>query len=179
MESPQPKEKNWFQRHPVWTVVLALLAVFMIVGAASNNSQSTNTASSSTPTPTPAPAVSSTTQQVDAWFTKYGEPVSSILATDLGKLRSDANNENMAASSNDCQQVETEVTIAQSDPAIPDSSMEKNWSTGLASWESGAQDCVSGVAGMDTGLITQGGSEMQQGTTAIEAVAAEIKQLNQ
>lgn len=47
--SDKQKQKNWFKRHKVWTAVIALLLLFMIIGAAnSGNKTTTNNATAST-----------------------------------------------------------------------------------------------------------------------------------
>jgi hypothetical protein len=47
--SDKHKQKNWFKRHKIWTTVIALLVLFMIIGAAnSGKNTSTNNATAST-----------------------------------------------------------------------------------------------------------------------------------
>jgi hypothetical protein len=46
--SDQHKKKNWFKRHKVWTTAIALLILFMIIGAANSGKTNTNNSSAST-----------------------------------------------------------------------------------------------------------------------------------
>lgn len=58
-----PKKKNWFERHKVLSVIIAIIAFFSIIGTASNHGGTSTT--STTPTPTPAAAAPAPVQPWD------------------------------------------------------------------------------------------------------------------
>ena len=107
---------------------------------------------------------SSTEQQVSTWETKYGSIVRAI-ANDLGNAGNAGSS--TVAMGNACQQLEADVKTAQADPAIPASSIEKNWSSSLSYLSSGSKDCVQGIENNNQNQINQAGLEFDHGTDAL------------
>jgi hypothetical protein len=59
---PQPKRRGWPRRHPIWSTLIAILALFVIIGAATNGGGSTK-ASSTTADPSPRPVSTPTVRK--------------------------------------------------------------------------------------------------------------------
>ncbi len=48
------KQKNWFKRHPVWSVVIGIFVFLIIIGIFSNNSTDNNSQNTNQPNPNQA-----------------------------------------------------------------------------------------------------------------------------
>lgn len=114
--------------------------------------------------------------QMSSWYTKYGAILSSI-TNDLGQISKDSSNQNESALLTDCQTLGTDVTTAQSYPAIPDNTTEQHWSSALTYLNSASQDCIQGLNNNDANQITQAVNEISQATTQLNEATNAINQI--
>lgn len=92
-------------------------------------------------------------------------------------MSKDASNNDSSAVSNDCQQINSDVTTAQNFPAIPYAQTASDFSSALSYYQSGSQDCVTAISNNDASGLSQAVNEISQGTTKIEAAASDITKL--
>lgn len=145
-------------------------------GSADNAGITSGTSNTSTTTPNPtASSPPTTAQQITTWDQSYGSSFTT-LANDMSATGTDASNEDLTALAIDCQKLQTDITTAQDDPAIPSETIEQHYSSALSYYSSGAQDCVQGVANVDANQLDQAASEFTQGTTQIEAATQALQQ---
>jgi hypothetical protein len=188
---------NWLKRH---VGLISIIVVIVIVSLIATRSQPLQLSANSTPTistkkavaqttsktktgpTTVKPAITSATsaEQVGIWFSTYGS-IANAMRSDYSSLTVDdsTTNENISAVGVDCKQVFKDAQTAQSAPVIPDTSMQKIWASALTSYSAGAQNCIEGVNEADVNLITQGNSEIAQGTASLNLVTQSIEQLAQ
>ena len=162
----------------IWGVGAAIGAVLHNKNVASKTTPSATPALTSTPSPKPTPTpTNSTAVAVSDWYTSYGSSVVSAFTADASAIEADANNSDETTMNSDCQKMSQDIAKGQNAPAIPDSSLEKDWSAALADYQSSAQDCMNGINDDDTNLISQAATEMTSGNTAIANVTAGVKAL--
>ena len=134
--------------------------------AATVNSKPNNTAQKQ-------PPATNTAAKITAWDTKYGYIIQS-LQNDFGQLSKDAGNSDVAAVGKDCQQINTDITTAQSFPAIPDAQSASDFSSALTYYQEGSSQCVTAINNNDANGLVQAAQLMSQGTTKISATAKDI-----
>jgi len=160
--------------------VAAFIASAIIAGiiSAITHSSSTPTASSnSNNQATQAQATQPTTAQLVAdWSSKYNH-IFSTLASDSSNISTDGKNVDSTSMNSDCKQLKTDVSTAQSYPAIPDPQTANDWSSALSYFADAAQDCIDGTANLDASLLTKSANELNEGTTKTVATTADIKAL--
>lgn len=115
-------------------------------------------------------------QLLQDWFGKYGY-IFHTISDDAAQTGKDAKNNDNSAVIKDCQKMLADITIAQGFPAIPDAQTASDFSSGLNYHATGAQICITEWQNMDTTLISQYTSAIDQGNIKMEAVATDIDNL--
>jgi hypothetical protein len=186
------RKGNFFTRNKALTAIWGILLLICIgvglgssnttntsdkTAASSNNSSSTNKpASELRSQATTTTAAQTPAQKVGAWYTNYGT-IFTLLSNDLTAIGTDAGNQNIAGLNADCVQLQTDLTTAQNDPAIPDTNTEDHWSAGIADDNAGAQACIDGTNNDDASEIEEASTDFTTGNSEVLQAAQAIKAL--
>jgi hypothetical protein len=103
----------------------------------------------------------------EASWVATNRSVLNALQFDFSAISGDAKNVNLQALRGACHQLHTDTATAQSLPPIPDSRLEKDWSTALTDYGSAATACTDGMDQNSSGLIDQAVSDIQDGNQAL------------
>lgn len=152
-------------------IALIVWGVSALVGGGGKKKtvNSQNTASTA-PAQTPQ---ATTASKITAWDSKYGY-IFQTLQGDFSQMSKDAGNGNSTAVGNDCQQINTDVTTAQSFPAIPDAQSASDFSSALAYYQEGSSQCVTATNNSDANGLSQAAQLFNQGNTKIAATTKDI-----
>jgi len=132
--------QRWTPKRLLITFVAALAGVVggtLIANAITGNSSSSNDAMSS-------------------WMGSYGTAFLGV-SHDVSAVGTDANAQNPSTATlrADCARLQADVRHGQGDPPMPLVSLQAQWSVILTNLSKGAQDCVTGIDQLNSGLIDQ------------------------
>ena len=157
----------------LFVIIIATLGVTL--GACSTATTTPKAASSNSGSTGSTGNTGSTTASLYSWWQSV-QTAANAIAADGGSIQTDANNQDLNAVGTDCQSLLSDVQSAQSDPPVPNSLMEINWSTALSDYEAGAKDCIDGVDNYDVTKIRQATTELDNGTQQINELTNAVKQ---
>jgi len=175
-QSPKPKDDKKGSTLGGIIVIVVFLALViwgisaLVGGGSKKKIVNTNNTASTVPVQTPQ---ATTASKITAWDTKYGY-IFTTIENDFSQMSKDASNNNATAVGNDCQQINTDVTTAQSFPAIPDAQSASDFSSALTYYQEGSSQCVTAINNNDANGLTQASQLMSQGTAKITATASDI-----
>jgi hypothetical protein len=155
-------------------IVFAAIPLAFVVGCGSSSS-SGNTASGAT-TDAAAPsldAVTPSASSLQTWYQGGGKTALDKLTAALGAV-ANGNPADTASTRTACLDLGTTVSADIGYPPIPDQSIQAHWSAALAHFKNSSSDCVAGIDGNDTSLITLSGSEVDEGTSELKAADAAL-----
>jgi hypothetical protein len=107
-----------------------------------------------------------TTQQMSAWYNKYGESSMSTLTTDVTQLNSEGTT-NDTAIEKTCTQLFDDAIKVEAKAPIPNNSVENSWANALNTLVNGAEDCQTGADDSDASQLTTAIGQISQGMAAL------------
>lgn len=109
------------------------------------------------------------------WFASYGANYLQV-SHDAAKVNIDssATNVDLPTVRSDCKQLATDVVTAQSNPPMPDRTLEPTWSGILVQLKNAAQLCISGIDQQSSTQLTQAGVDMGNAGTKYLQLAKEV-----
>jgi len=150
-------------------------AAAMSYTAGSNTGASSTSTEANTSATTPSPKPT-TKQLVNSWYKSYDYLVTD-LQSDFTQAQTDAQNNDMSGLSDDCSSIVSDSSLAQGKPAIPDASIQTNWSTALSDESAGGNACEQAITNNDTSELNQATTDFNNGSTALSAATNAIKAL--
>lgn len=171
MDNQVTKSKKTHTKRNVIVGIIVVLAIIGII--APKNSPKTKTIATTKKT-TLSNKVPAVDYQVASWEKKYN-PIFTLLGSDMGAFTKDAKALNYSAVTTDCQNIESDSSMAQSYPAIPSPSIEQYWSDMLSNLNAGGQDCVSAVKNVDANQMTQAGNEFTKANTDLSTISGALQ----
>jgi hypothetical protein len=99
-------------------------------------------------------------------ITAVGRDVGSLVTS----LPAAVSSKDTATAKSQCQALSTDVAAAQALPAIPNASLQEQWSTLLTKLATAAQKCTSGVADSDYTSIEDASSSITDGSRGLGRV---------
>jgi len=115
---------------------------------------------------------SSYDQAMGKWMSSYGSHYLGV-SHDVATVNSATDATSLGAA---CAKLQGDVDVAQADPAMPLSSLERQWSVVLSNLSTAAADCVNGIDQADSGLINTAQSHMFNASEAYLALVKAIQQ---
>ena len=107
-----------------------------------------------------------TGSSLQSWWSSVQSDAHAI-GSDGNQISTDANNNDQAAVQSDCQSLLTDTQAAQSDPAVPNTLMQVNWSSALSDYAAGAQACINGDFNTATSDLDNGNNQLTDLANAI------------
>jgi hypothetical protein len=101
------------------------------------------------------------------WMASYGSNVLNV-SHDVSRVNVDAaavTSGDFSAVRADCVRLAADVHLAQSNPQMPDATLESSWSIILVDLQSGARACTSGIDQNSKVLLTQAGTDFGKTAT--------------
>ena len=120
---------------------LALSAAFLGACGASNTGAPVTGSNNSAASTNSSVA---TSNPLADWYQATGQTDMTTIATDATAIGNDGTNGNYGNYATDCGTLQTDVSTAQSNPIIPDSTLNNYWQTGLNDLSHGAAACING-----------------------------------
>lgn len=159
----------------IFGVVLIICLIVAFGGGGDKKTGSSTNAANTTPASQAItqPDTLSTASKIATWNTKYGY-IFQTLGNDFNQMSKDADNSNPVLVSNDCQQINTDVTTAQNFSAIPDAQTASDFSSALTYYQEGSQQCVTAISNNDANGIVQAAQIISRGTDKINATNTDI-----
>jgi hypothetical protein len=105
---------------------------------------------------------SSNLHGMGAWMSSYGSRYLSV-SHDVSNVTLAADAPSLRAG---CVKLQSDVGKAQSDPAMPLSSLERQWSVILPNLSTAANDCIKGIDQKDANLLRRAQNHMQSASEA-------------
>jgi hypothetical protein len=155
-EAPPKKDQRFTPKHLILTSVAVLVGVVggtLIANALTNNNSSSD-------------------QAMGNWMSSYGSHYL-VVSHDVATVNSAADYASLRSA---CVKLQSDVGQAQSDPAMPVSSLESQWSVILSNLSTAANDCVEGIDQQDLNLLTTAQNHM---TNAAHAYLRLVKATQQ
>ncbi len=151
-----PKERRRFTPKSLaitFVVVLAAVVGGTLVAHALNNNSSSDEA-------------------MGNWMASYGSHYLGVSHDDAA-VNSATNPTSLRPA---CLKLQRDVALAQSDPAMPLSSLESQWSVILSNLSTSAKDCVKGIDQQDSNLLNTAQNHMNNATAAYLRLVKAIPQ---
>lgn len=115
---------------------------------------------------------SSNDQAMGNWMSSYGSNYLDV-SHDVAAVNSGTDATSIRAA---CAKLQSDVGQAQSDPAMPLSSLESQWSVILSNLSTAANDCVKGIAQQDVNLLDTAQNHMTNAGKAYLNLVKAVKQ---
>ncbi len=113
--------------------------------------------------------------QVSEWLDGTGTQDFDTLQNDLTELSTASSKNDTSVTLGDCQTLSTDVSSMQNGPAIPDATLEQQWSEALEDYSTGANACVNGLAQNSQSLANQSSTDFEHAGTAFNGLVSSLK----
>ena len=98
------------------------------------------------------------------------------LVTDYNTLNAAAASNNQVALATDCDVVSADAQRLQSDPPVPDATLNSLWQTAMTSYALGGRDCAAGIGVQDPQEFEAAITQMSTATSSLDQFAARLRQ---